>query len=273
METKSFLFQNKNIQYKLYGNGKAVILLHGFGEDGTIWEPQIKFLQPHFRLIVPDIPGSGQSELIPGANIDTYAETVKTLYDIELSKASPTGGGLEGAVIIGHSMGGYIALAFAEKYPEYLKALGLFHSSAFADSEEKKEARRKAIDFIKSNGAYAFLKTSTLNLFTQQYKNSHPEKVDELIEAGKGFSEDALIQYYEAMIARPGRTEVLKKFNKPVLFIIGEHDQAIPFDASMKQCHLPPQSHVHILRESAHMGMWEEETKAGNILLSFLQQA
>lgn len=265
METRSFLFQNKKIAYKVYGEGRPVILLHGFGEDSNIWEPQIKFLEPHFRLIVPDIPGTGESELVPDANIDTYADIIKELCDIE------TGMILEGAVLIGHSMGGYITLAFAEKYPQYLKSFGLFHSSAFADAEEKKETRRKAIEFIKEKGAGSFIKTSTPNLFTESYKEKHPAKVAKLIEEGKKFTNEALIQYYEAMIARPDRTGILKSYQQPILFIIGEHDKAIPFEDSMKQCHLPSQSHVHILRESAHMGMWEEADKVNDILLSFLQ--
>ncbi len=263
METKSFLFQNKKIQYKVYGEGKPVILLHGFGEDSTVWQQQINFLKKDFLLIVPDIPGSGESELIPNADIDTYAAVVKEIFDKEQ---------INEGIIIGHSMGGYISLALAEKYPQYLKAFGLFHSSAFADNEEKIEARKKAIDFIKDKGAYTFLKTSTPNLFTQEYKDEHADNVETLIEDGKKFTDEALIQYYEAMIARPDRTPVLQSFPKPILFIIGQHDQAIPFESSMKQCHLPSLSHVHILRQSAHMGMWEEETKANGILLFFFNR-
>ena len=169
METKYFLFQKKKIQYEVYGKGKPIILLHGFGEDSKVWEQQISFLQNHFKLIIPDIPGSGQSECIPNANIETYAHVIQALCDIE-NKNEPVS-------LIGHSMGGYIALAFAEKFPQYLSAFGLFHSSAFADTEEKKETRRKAIDFIKNNGVHAFLKTSTPNLFTQQYQEQHPEKI------------------------------------------------------------------------------------------------
>lgn len=263
METRFFLFQHKRIQYKLYGQGKPVILIHGFGEDSKVWEPQIKFLEPYYRLIVPDIPGSGGSEIVPGANIETYADIIKALCDIEAND--------EPVHITGHSMGGYITLALAEKFPGLLNSFTLFHSSAFADNEEKKQTRKKAIDFIQEKGAYTFLKTSTPNLFTEQYRSQYPEKVEALIEDGKNFSEAALIQYYEAMIARPDRTDVLKTFSKPVVFIIGEHDQAIPFEVSLKQCHLPIQSHVHILRNSAHMGMWEETEKANDILLSFLQ--
>ena len=269
MLTKNFSFQYKKISYHVYGQGKTVVLLHGFGEDSSIWQPQINFLQNHFRLIVPDLPGSGQSELIPNANIETYTEIIKDILDIELEKVSPTGRDLEGA-FIGHSMGGYITLAFAEKYPQYLNGFGLFHSSAFADSEEKKVVRKKAIEFIKENGAGTFLKTSIPGLFTKEYAAKQPEKMEELIEKGNDFTAAALIQYYEAMIARPDRTAVLTNSNKPILFIIGEQDTAVPLQSSLQQCYLPAQSHVHILASSAHIGMWEEEDKANKILLNFL---
>jgi pimeloyl-ACP methyl ester carboxylesterase len=266
MQTKTFIFQHKNIHYKVYGEGKPVILLHGFGEDSTVWQLQIDALQNDFRLIVPDIPGSGESEFIPGANIETYSEILKELCDLELQ--SPLQGAE--AVLIGHSMGGYITLAFAEKYPQYLKAFGLFHSSAFADSAEKIATRKKAIEFIKEKGTYTFMKTSVPGLFTKQYKDQFPEKVEALIEAANNFTPQALIQYYEAMIERPDRIEVLKRFEHPILFIMGEHDMAVPFESSLQQCYLPKQSHVHILRHSAHMGMWEEPKNANNMLLEFL---
>lgn len=262
METKSFQYRDKQIQYSITGSGESVLLIHGFGEDAAVWQPQIDFLQAHCRLIVPDLPGSGHSQLIPAADIDTYAAVIKTLYDIEC--------GTDPVIMIGHSMGGYITLSFVEEYPECVQRFGLFHSSAMADTAEKKEARRKSITFIRENGAHAFLKTSTPNLFTAAYREAHPEKVEGLITAGKQFSAAALEQYYEAMIARPDRIAVLKNFPRPVLFIIGKHDQAIPFESSMQQCHLPSISHVHILHNSAHMGMWEEENKANSILHSFI---
>ncbi len=267
MTEKSVQFDDKAIHYKLYGNGKPVMLIHGFGEDSTVWQPQIDHLSKHFQLIVPDLPGTGRSELINGANIDTYAEVVKTIIDSELP-----GVGDSGISIIGHSMGGYVTLAFAEKYSDYLNSFGLFHSTAFADTEEKKETRRKAIGFINEKGAETFLRTSTPGLFTSQFAAVQPEKVAGLIESGKQFTNAALVQYYEAMIERPDRIEVLKNFSKPILFIIGEHDTAIPFQSSLQQCYIPTQSHVHILSNSAHMGMWEETEKANQALADFLNQ-
>jgi pimeloyl-ACP methyl ester carboxylesterase len=253
--------QSSKIFYRIIGNGKPVVLLHGFGEDGSIWQNQIKFLKNHFQLIVPDLPGSGQSAVISNqlvVGIEAYAEAVRLILLEEK---------MDNCVIIGHSMGGYITLALAEKYPHLVKAFGLLHSSAFADNEEKKATRLRAIDFIKNNGAYEFLKTSIPGLFLTP-ENYQP--CINLIEKAKHFTAEALIQYYQAMIDRPDRTEILKNFTGPILFIIGEHDKAVPFGQSMQQCYLPAQSHIHILRNSAHMGMWEEVEQVNKSLLKFL---
>jgi len=146
MEEKSFQYNESKICYRIIGQGKPVILLHGFGEDGTVWERQVTALQNNYRLIIPDIPGSGKSPLVANANIETYAEIIKDLVNIERSQVASQGGDLENVSLIGHSMGGYIALAFAEKYPQYLNSLCLFHSSAFADGEEKKATRKKPLN-------------------------------------------------------------------------------------------------------------------------------
>ncbi len=265
MTEKFITYQSSKIFYRIIGKGKPVVLLHGFGEDGTIWQNQIEFLKNHFQLIVPDLPGSSKSEMISDMSIKGMADLIKEIITVELLK-SPLQGA-EGAFLIGHSMGGYIALAFAEKYPHLLNGFGLFHSSAFADSEEKKATRLKAINFIKNNSAYEFLQTSIPGLFLNP-ENYQP--CIDLIEKAKYFTSEALIQYYQAMIGRPDRTEVLKNFAGPILFIIGEHDKAVPFEQSMQQCHLPGQPHIHILRNSAHMGMWEEEDKVNTILSEFL---
>lgn len=262
MQTKTLTCKDTTVYYKTVGKGLSVVLLHGFGEDSEIWENQISFLQNNFHLIIPDIPGSGQSGLIHDANIDTYTEVVKTILDIEkISKC----------VLIGHSMGGYITLAFAEKYPGYLVSFGLFHSSAFADNEEKKQVREKAISFIQANGAYNFLKTSIPGLFRyQDGPDALLKEIAGLVEKSKHFTPDALIQYYRAMISRPDRSDILKSTSLPVLFIIGEFDKAIPLESSLQQCYLPAESHVYILHNSGHMGMLEETAKANTILFNFL---
>ncbi len=286
MSENTIIYQNASIFYRTIGVGKPVVLVHGFAEDGEIWNSQVDFLKDHFQLIVPDLPGSGQSELVPNASIETYAEIVKLIIDVELQKSvipekeeadlnakNPVTSGWEpgGLVtIVGHSMGGYITLAFAEKYPQYLRSFGLFHSTAFADTEEKKQVRLKAIDFINDNGANAFLKTSIPGLFTKAFAEKFPEKINGLVERGKSFTAAALVQYYYAMIERPDRTMVLRDTQLPILFIIGEFDTAIPFQSSLQQCYIPAESHVHILNQSAHMGMWEETDKSNQALYTFL---
>ena len=203
-------------------------------------------------------------------SIEDYAGVVKAIVDIEITGKQKDDGGKNLFTLIGHSMGGYITLAFAEKYPELLNAFGLFHSTAYADDDAKKETRRKGIEFIKNNGASAFLKTTTPNLFSEKTKKENPELVEKLIDQSKDFSSESLIQYYEAMIQRPDRTSVLKSFQQPILFIIGKHDTAVPLQSSLEQCYLPSISHIHILQNSGHMGMWEEKDKATEILLNFL---
>ncbi len=270
MQTKSITYQPSSIFYRVAGQGKPVVLLHGFAEDGDIWQHQIEFLKDHFTVIIPDLPGTGKSALINDMSVEGMAEVVKEILTAEMA-------GLPGepaqSIILGHSMGGYITLAFAEKYPQLLKGFGLVHSSAFADNEEKKAARLKSIGFIKDKGAYEFLKTTIPGLFLTGADSSTPSNPHAaiLIEKGKNFTPEALTAYYQAMIARPDRTEVLKTFNGPILFIIGVHDKAIPYDQSMQQCYLPQQSDVHILQNSAHMGMVEETDKVNEALLNFLQ--
>ena len=280
MQNSKFIkYKNKSVHYRVFGKGRPVILVHGFGEDGNVWNELIKDLQNIFLTIVPDIPGSGKSEMLEGnISIEDYADVINEILNAELSAARlissqqsspfpPPLGEIEGAVLIGHSMGGYITLAFAEKYPDLLKGFGLFHSSAFADDEEKKQTRRKATDFIKTNGAYAFLRTSIPHLFAEKL---HLKEMEHLIEEGKKFSPEALIQYYHAMINRPDRTEILKTFTNPILFIIGEKDSAIPLKASLQQCYLPAISHIHIL-DTGHMGMIEESSRSLMVIKSFLQ--
>lgn len=261
MTKKQLLYNNSTLHYSVGGQGKTVVLLHGFAEDSSIWEDFTLKLSAHYNLIIPDIPGSGKSTLLQKdqVGLEDYAESIHFI----LAKEN-----IENCCMIGHSMGGYITLAFAEKYPGMLDGIGLFHSSAYADDEQKKETRKKAIEFIKEKGSNAFLKTSIPGLFADDVKSKIA--IEQLIEKGKQFSPEALIQYYYAMINRPDRTTILKTTLLPILFIMGEQDKAVPFEHSLQQSYLPSESHIHILRNSAHMGMLEEKNKSFNSLAHFL---
>jgi pimeloyl-ACP methyl ester carboxylesterase len=264
--TKEILYQNKKIFYRSIGNGEPVMLVHGFGEDGNVWDKQVEYLKGKYHLLVPDLPGSGRSDMIDDMSMEGLAEVLHSIIHEE---------NIDKCTVIGHSMGGYITLALVESYWNHVSAFGLFHSSAFPDTEEKRQTRKKGIEFIKQHGAFEFLKTSTPNLFSpnsklQSRKLSGPNSIDFFIESLKDFIPEALIAYYEAMMKRPDRQEVLKTTKNPVLFIAGEHDVAVPLNDMLKQSHLPEKSYFYLLKKSGHMGMLEETENANRILEEFL---
>jgi pimeloyl-ACP methyl ester carboxylesterase len=261
---KTFIYGSTLVSYSITGAGKPLVLLHGFGEDAHMWDEQAVFLQQYYSLIIPDLPGSGSSQLLTKENvsIDDYADCIHSLLKHEQ---------ISSCTMLGHSMGGYITLAFAEKYVSKLDAFGLIHSTAFADSQEKKKTREKGIAFIEEHGAHAFLKTSIPGLFGDRFKKEHPEKVDALIGAAAQFSKEALIQYYRAMIARADRTAVLKDNPLPVLFIAGTEDKAAPVNDVLEQTHLPLRSYIHILQGAGHMGMWEDAGAVNGFIRVFME--
>jgi pimeloyl-ACP methyl ester carboxylesterase len=258
---KNISYQNTNIHYSIYGNGKPVMLVHGFAEDSSIFDLQVNYLKENYFLIVPDLPGIGKSGLLKKdyVQLTAYATILKAIVDKEKINLF---------TLIGHSMGGYITLAYAEKYGETLNGFGLLHSSAFADDEAKIATRKKSISFIEENGTLAFLKTSIPNLFYNAQRNK--EDIKGLIEKGNKFDPKVLVQQCNAMIIRPDTTYILKTFSHPILFIIGEHDKVIPFENSLQQSHLPQIAYVNILRCSGHMGMKEEPEIVNKYLGEFL---
>ena len=246
---KTFQYKGCSVSYQSGGKGKTVMLVHGFAEDGRIWDEQAPVLKQHCRLIIPDLPGSGHSGYNDTLNsIEDYADCLHELLKVE---------NVEHCIILGHSLGGYITLAFAEKYGEKLSGYGFIHSTAFADSEEKKQNRLKGIKMIGEYGSYAFIKSTTPNLFSVRFKEKFAEKIDALIKNGVNFKKEALQQYYYAMMVRPDRTHVLRNTSIPVLFVAGTEDIAAPLGDVLQQMYLPKTSYIHILQNTAHMSMWE----------------
>jgi len=264
---KTITVNNQEIFYRVEGNGRPVLFVHGFGETGDVWINQIAFFRNKFKLIIPDLPGSGKSALVKDMSMEGIAEVIQKIVAEEVPS------GAEKPVIIGHSMGGYVTLAYAEKYHEQLQAFGLFHSTAFPDTEEKKAARRKGINFIQENGAFEFLRTTSPNLFSPGFKAENQAIIDSFIMSLNNFSPESLVYYYEAMIRRPDRTSLLKNTKIPVLFILGEHDTAILLQDTLKLCSLPEKAYIHILRKSGHMGMIEEADLSNDFLKQFFEGA
>ncbi len=268
----SFIFKSFNIFYRTSGSGVPLVLLHGFGEDGTVWHNQVEALQSDAFIITPDFPGSGKSVLNPEDfteentqlldSIELYADAIEALlHHLNITHCT----------MLGHSMGGYVALAFAQKYPHLLKAFGLIHSTSFADTDEKKENRRRGIALMEAHGGYSFLKNTIPNLFTATFKKDFPIEVDGLIEKAKGFQTKSLQSYYRAMINRPDRTNILKEATVPVLIIAGDQDSIIPLNDSLLQSHQPNICQINVLKNTAHMGMWEAADQMNECIAAFLE--
>ncbi|KAA2240528.1 alpha/beta hydrolase [Chitinophaga agrisoli] len=254
--------QNAIGAYQVTGEGVPLVLIHGFPENSTVWARQQSNLREHYCVIIPDLPGSGNSPLTYPLSIDSMADFVHAILLAE---------GIDKAVIAGHSMGGYVALAFAEKYPDQVLGLGLVHSTAAADTEEKKEARRKSIKLMEQYGSEAFIRQTVPNMFSPVTKTKQPALIEELVQMGMLCRVEALIAYYEAMIHRPDRKAVLQKANTPVLFVMGKDDNAVPMDSVLPQVTLPTRSSIHILENTGHMGMWEKAEVITLVLRQFVE--
>jgi pimeloyl-ACP methyl ester carboxylesterase len=258
---------HKKIVYHVYGTGKLVVLLHGFAEDHQVWKHQIEALLPNYKIIIPDLPGTGLSSIIPNMSMEGMADVVFEIIRHEQSSILSK----QKIWMLGHSMGGYITLAFAQKYADCLAGFGLIHSTAYADTEEKKLARKKGIAFLQQYGTHEFLKQTVPNLFTPSFRSVTPDAVTAMIEQYKSLPPEVLVTYYEQMMTREDKTKLLWQTDKPVLFVMGEQDMAVPFQHSLQQCHLPQLSYIHILQQAAHMGIWEEKEMVNNIMLKFIQ--
>ena len=259
MKHNQIIYSDTKLSYYTFGSGKPLLLMHGFAEDHTIWKHQIDYLSKKYFVIAPDLFGVGNSEYLDKENISikSYAEAIK-----EIIKAEK----IEQFIMIGHSMGGYITLAYLELYPEDLVGIGLIHSTIFADDENKKQVRRKAIEFIKSHGGSSFLKTSIPGLYSDVSK--FEMEINAQIVKSTGLINEVLIQYYQAMLDRPDATKLVQATTIPLLLITGKHDQAVPFSQSLKQFHLSQLTYLKILQNSAHMGMIEA-TETVNQFISF----
>lgn len=242
-----------------------MVLVHGFPNDSSAWNPILPALSQQFRVLLPDLPGAGKSPLPATAlSLEYMAMALKEMLDKEH---------IERAVLAGHSMGGYTILQFAAMYPERVKGISLVHSLASADSEEKKENRRKAIMLIRKGEAEKemFLKGMAQNLFAEDYGRQHPEVVKSIVSKGMELSSEALIAFYQAIMDRSDKRDLLPEATFPLQWIIGNEDSATPMKDAMEQCHIAPVNQVSIYRPCGHMSFLEKPAVLTADLLTFLE--
>lgn len=246
----------------------TLLLIHGFGEDHCIWKNQIEFLSQHYRVIAPNLPGVHCKPLaIHHSHAPSLRNYVEVLHELMHSLH------IDKYYVLGHSMGGYIGLAFADYYVNHVIGLGLIHSTTFEDSPAKKESRLKVAEFLFEHGTQKFLETSTQNLFGNAFKQTHPEKIQDVMDSASDTSPEAMVQFVMAMRNRPAYTHLLAQHRIPIWMIAGEEDIAVPIDDTLQQTQLLPPNHVMILKQVGHMGMLEATEKVNQALLGFIQAA
>ena len=241
------------------GSGPPLILIHGFCETHEIWSEFVKPLTSKFSVLTPDLPGFGKSDILPGFfTIDQVADEVAHWI---------TEVGIPPAAVIGHSLGGYITLSVAERYPHLLKGFGLFHSTAFADSQEKKESRNKVMDFVSKHGVPPFLSTFVPGLFFDKL-NPAMKTVHGIASQTK---EMTLLRYTSAMRDRLDRSSVLRENEFSKLLIAGVEDALVPIQVSREMAQMSQKSSFFELPKVAHMGFFEAKTECQLIITRFTE--
>jgi pimeloyl-ACP methyl ester carboxylesterase len=259
---KQLLIHNKKVTYTDQGKGKTIVLLHGYLESLEIWEPFTSQLVKKYHVLCFDIPGHGESETISERHsIETLVETLsEALQQLDVKKC----------FMVGHSMGGYVALMFHKLFPEKLIGFSLFHSHPFADSEETKKKRKREISLVQDGKKDLIAKVNIPNAFADENLEKFKKDVDIATEIALKTPANGIIANLYAMMNRPDLSESLANTNLPFLFIVGEKDNYIDFNSIIPKVKLPEYSKLCILKNSGHMGFLEEKVKSFTSLTQFI---
>jgi pimeloyl-ACP methyl ester carboxylesterase len=245
-------YKGKNIRYKSGGNGHPIVLLHGFLETLDMWKYHARKLSQNYNVITIDLPGFGGSQCIGQVHLmEEMAMVVnKVLQQLDISKC----------LMIGHSMGGYVTLSFAKRFPGKLKGFGLFHSHALADTPEAKQNRERAVEIVRSDRGL-FIINFFPELFAPENVKKFSKEIHQMHLEAMETTPEAIIASLEGMKHRTNNLEILINARVPVLFILGKKDSRVPFEKTLAQASLPAVSEIHILGEAGHMGHIEARKK------------
>lgn len=252
--------EGKKINYTKSGRGKTIVFLHGFLENLTIWDDFAADLVAKYRVIQIDLPGHGKTDVF-GTNhsMTLMAGAVNTVLEKE---------GVKEAFIVGHSMGGYVALEFAKVFGSKVKGLCLFNSTAYADSKIKKDERTRVVKVLQKN-ASMFIEEAVPNLFTVDNQVKLKALIDELVLEAKENPVHGITACTLGMRDRNESLDFLKATEIPILFVIGKLDPIIPFDKYKEQVFAPKNVTVYISGHSGHMGFIEDREGTFNVLKNF----
>jgi pimeloyl-ACP methyl ester carboxylesterase len=257
-------FRGKKIRYRDTGYGKPVVLLHGYLESLEVWEDFIPGLEEHARVISIDLPGHGMSE--------THGET----HSMELMAGAVLAViehlDIEKAFLVGHSMGGYTALAFLELYPESLSAYCLFHSHPFADTGEIIANRLRERKVIGAGKKHVIYPVNVPKMFADRNLLKFTAELEMLKEIASRTPDDGIMAVINGMIERPSRLNLLEEGRVPLLLILGTMDNYVPYDLVLENIKLPPNAELITLADSGHLGFVEEVAHSQSAILEFLQK-
>ncbi len=226
-----------------FGQGKPVVFLHGFPFDHSIWHPLVPHLEKRARLILPDLRGHGQSPAPEGVyTMRAMAEDVVRLLDrLEVDKA----------VIVGHSMGGYVSLAFAHAYPGRLAGLGLVATQAGADSPERRQARLKAARLVPRRGVKPVVDGMIAKV------TSRPELLPQLTELMMRANPIGVVGALRGMAERPDMIGLLADITAPAVVLAGARDQLVTMEAMKMMAQMLPKGWLVEIEDGGHMPMME----------------
>lgn len=260
---KHLALGNGSVYYQITGNGPSIVFLHGFLEDNTIWNYFVKKLMSNYQVLTVDLPGSGKSSVFGEIHtMEFMAETINMILEKEKIVQS---------IVVGHSMGGYVALALAEKYPEKLEGVVLFHSHAAADDEQGKINRDRTIEVVKNNHK-DFINSFIPLMFAEKNKELFSKEITALQKVADNTSAEAVIAALAGMRDRKDKRDFLAQFSEPVFFIIGKNDSRIHFDTIVAQTSIPKNCEALILEGVGHMGFIEAQEITCLALEHFLER-
>lgn len=223
---KEIIYKNTKISYSDSGKGTAIVFLHGFLENSSMWDYFVPDLSKKYRIIAIDLLGHGQTE--PLGYVHSMEDNADAVHAV-LSELK-----IRKALFVGHSMGGYVALAFAELYPDNVKGIALLNSTSRADSDERKANRDRAIKAVKQNYAN-FVRLSIANLFSENNRERLASEIESVKEEALKTPLQGIVASLEGMKIRKDREVILHFAPYPILLVLGKNDPVLNYDESLDQ--------------------------------------
>ncbi|MCQ2259985.1 MAG: alpha/beta fold hydrolase [Bacteroidales bacterium] len=248
---KTIKFEGHTLHYRDEGreHEQTLVLLHGYLQNLDVWSPYVLSFMRSMHVITIDLPGHGYSDCVAEVHtMDLMARTVKAVLD---------DAGVKQCVLVGHSMGGYVALAFAEMYPHCLRGLGLLHSHAYADDDATVERRMLACEEVTKNRA-RYIVGFIPPLFDPSKRIMLAQEIKDLQDQCLETKEESVVAAQRGMAERPARIGVLYDLEVPVLFIFGRNDSRLPIEKAVAQTLDVRHAEILILDGVAHMSHIED---------------